>query len=354
MTQPAKPIFKTHASIELGQHGDKDLATAAAYSKANGGGGILPSIYHLMKDPATSWAFKDPAEIRSILEAGEVQFDGASMHCLFWVLGTAFSGSPTIRPFLPPSMHNASIAEIEAFAEDGVLKALDLLAALDRKVIPMFWGTYYSWEVISGYPWGFWSGPGYDLVKEGDERLVTKTQKVRDHARTNGQFLAHEIHGNTAARCASDFRRLLKLTDNDPVIRVWGDPSHCAFGETWEQRFRDIGEYVDGTHIKDFARRQGELLQIQPDWKLRAHKFCRLGDGEVDLVGYVELMWTCGAIRRFCEKNGVTSCGLAAEAESDFYPVTQCGAHGINWVKDNLLFVPPSASFQDTMGAPAE
>jgi sugar phosphate isomerase/epimerase len=339
---------KTHASIELGQHGDKDLLAAARYSKANGGEGILPSIYHLLQD-TDRWLFKPASEIKAVCDGEGVQFDGASMHCWFWVAGTAWSGSRTIRPFIPTHLHNETPDKIAQFAIDAIRRGLDLQAELGRKVIPMFWGTYYAWEVISGYPWGFWSGPGYDLIQEGDERFVNNTQVLRDHARGNGQSLNHEIHANTAARCSSDFFRLLKLTDNDPTVRVWGDPSHCAFGEGWAERFAQVGPYVDGTHIKDFAVRKGELLQIQPDWKLRAHKFCKLGIGGVDLHGYVELMWNIGAIQRFCERNGVSSCGLVAEAESDYMSVTDCGAHGIRYVKENLLFVPPAGSFQDTM-----
>ncbi|MEP6664259.1 MAG: ABC transporter substrate-binding protein, partial [Verrucomicrobiota bacterium] len=46
------------------------------------------------------------------------------------------------------------------------------LAELNVKVLPMFWGIAFGWELATGYPWGFWAGPGYDLLAEGKERFV--------------------------------------------------------------------------------------------------------------------------------------------------------------------------------------
>ena len=69
----------------------------------------------------------------------------------------------------------------------------------------MFWGIAFGWEVATGYPWGFWAGPGYDLIKEGKERFVKKTQKIRDHARKLGIKLCHEIHPGTRRRHGGRF-----------------------------------------------------------------------------------------------------------------------------------------------------
>ena len=84
---------------------------------------------------------------------------------------------------------------------------------------------------------GFWAGPGFDLVKEGQERFVTKTEKLRSHANQLGIYLAHEIHLGTAAMCAEEFGQLVDSCDGDKCLTVNADPSHCWEGEEWEARF---------------------------------------------------------------------------------------------------------------------
>src|SRR5258705_50861 len=79
------------------------------------------------------------------------------------------------------------------------------------KIVPMFWGVAFGWELATGYPWGFWKGGDYDLIKEGQERFVKKTAKLRRHAKSLGIYLAHEIHGGTAAMTADDFNLLVEI-----------------------------------------------------------------------------------------------------------------------------------------------
>src|SRR5206468_9599800 len=81
---------------------------------------------------------------------------------------------------------------------------MDLCAELKVKIVPMFWGVAFGWELATGYPWGFWKGGDYDLLKEGEERFVKKTAKLRAHANSLGIHLCHEIHPGTAAMCADD------------------------------------------------------------------------------------------------------------------------------------------------------
>ena len=123
-----------------------------------------------------------------------MSFDGISAHCPFWVHTTAWTESPTVRPFLPPDVAKKSAAEIEKWSETYILRLLDLAAAVNVKIMPMFWGVAFGWEVATGYPWGFWKGADYDLVKSGEERFVKKTAKIRAHANKLGIYLAHEIH----------------------------------------------------------------------------------------------------------------------------------------------------------------
>ena len=62
-------------------------------------------------------------------------------------------------------MAKKSAAEIEKWSENYLLRLLDLAAALDVKIVPMFWGVAFGWEVATGYPWGFWKGGDYDLLQ---------------------------------------------------------------------------------------------------------------------------------------------------------------------------------------------
>ena len=168
-----------HASIEGAQHGAKSLPDFLAYAQRSGATGAQPSNYMLQGGKL----FQSAKEIRATFEKAGMTLDGVSAHCPIWVHTTAWTESPTIRPFIPPDVAKKSPAEIEKWAENYVLKLLDLLAELKVKVLPMFWGVAFGWELASGYPWGFWAGPGYDLIKEGQDRFVKKTKKIRDHAR---------------------------------------------------------------------------------------------------------------------------------------------------------------------------
>jgi hypothetical protein len=77
------------------------------------------------------------------------------------------------------------------------MRLFDLAAELGIKIMPMFWGVAFGWEVATGYPWGFWSGGDFDFIKEGKERFVKKTAKIRAQANKLGIYLAHEIHPGT-------------------------------------------------------------------------------------------------------------------------------------------------------------
>ncbi len=206
-----------------------------------------------------------------------------------------------MKPFIPADVQSKSPAEIEKWAETYVLKLLDLLAELGVKVMPMFWGTVYGLEVASGYPWGFWAGPGYDFIKEGDERFVKNTQKIRDHARKLGIKLCHEIHPGTAAFTADDFLHLVKITDDDETMAVNADPSHCWEGESWESRFLKVGPYVYAAHIKNFVIRPGFPLRAMiSDWPRRGMQFTDLSSGDINMHRYAELLLQIGYPQRYC------------------------------------------------------
>src|SRR5205814_5021530 len=145
----------------------------------------------------------------------------------------AWTGTPSLRPFIPEDVAKKSTEQIEKWGEDYLLGLYDLVAELGVKIVPMFWGVAFGWELATGYPWGFWAGGNkkagtqFDLLKEGSERFVKKTAKLRQRAKKLGLYLCHEIHPGTAAMCADDFLLLTNICDGDPTLAVNADPSHC-------------------------------------------------------------------------------------------------------------------------------
>jgi sugar phosphate isomerase/epimerase len=137
--------------------------------------------------------------------------DSILAHCLFWVHTTAWTDSLTVHQFVPAEIAKKSPAEIKKWAEDYPLRLLDLCAELNVKIVPMFWGIAFGWELATGYPWGFWKGRDYDLLAAGRERFVKETARLRQHARKLGILLCHKIHPGAAATCADDFNLLVEI-----------------------------------------------------------------------------------------------------------------------------------------------
>lgn len=342
----ATPCF--HASIEGAQHGAKSLADFLAYAKKSGASGAQPSNYMLQ----AATGFKSAKEIRDTFGKAGLTLDGVSAHCPIWVQTTAWTGSPTVRPFIPEDVAKKSVNEIEGWAENYVLKLLDLVAELNLKVVPMFWGVAFGWEMATGYPWGFWAGPGYDLFKEGKERFVKKTQKIRDHARKLGIKLCHEIHPGTGASTADDFNMLVEICDGDESLGVNADPSHCWEGESWEQRFIKVGSRVYAAHVKNFVIRSGlPLRTMESNWPKRAMQFTDLPSGELSMNRYVELLLMIGYPTRYCQLHGSKTAPLVVEAESAHRDLDSTSANGIAYVRDHLLITPAAGSFEEGMGA---
>lgn len=342
----ANTIF--HPSIEGAQHGAKSLADFLAYAKKSGASGAQPSNFMLQSDNG----FKSAKEIKDAFAKAKLNLDGVSAHCPFWVHTTAWTGSPTIRPFIPGDVAKKSVPEIEKWAEDYLLKLMDLCAELKVKIVPMFWGVAFGWELATGYPWGFWKGGDYDLLKEGQERFVKKTAKLRRHAKSLGIFLAHEIHGGTAAMTADDFNMLVEICDGDKVLTVNADPSHCWEGEDWETRFRKVGPRVYACHVKNFVIRRGLPLRImKPNWPDRAMQFVDIPSGDLNMVRYAEMLINIGYPQRYCQVTGKKSAPLVVEAESAYRDLDAASANGIQYVRDNLCFPVAAGSFEEGMGA---
>jgi sugar phosphate isomerase/epimerase len=343
----AQAIF--HASIEGAQHGPKGLNGFLDFAKKAGAAGAQPSNF--MLDDGKG-GFKSAQEIQSAFESRGLKFDGISTHCAFWVHTTAWTKSPTVRPFIPGNLHNESTEKIEQWAEDYILRIFDLAAGMGIKILPMFWGAAYGWEMATGYPWGFFAGPGYDFAKEGDERFVTKTAKIRKRANELGLVLCHEIHPGTAAMCADDFLHLVKICDEDPCLGVNVDPSHCWEGESWETRFLKVAKYCYGCHVKNHVVRSDfPLRTIASDWKVRAMQFTDLPTGDINMTRFTELMLTVGYPQKYLSKMGSGTAPLVVEAESAHRHPDDTSVNGIQFVRDSLCFPVAEGSFEDGMGA---
>ncbi len=342
----AQQIF--HSSIEGAQHGAKSLTEFLAYAKRSGAAGAQPSNYMLQGGKL----FKSAKEIREAFAGAELTLDGISCHCPFWVQTTAWTGSPTIRPFIPPEVAKKSPAEIEKWAENYLLKLFDLAAELGVKVLPMFWGTAFGWEVASGYPWGFWAGGDYDFIKEGKERFVKKTARLRKEANARGLYLCHEIHPGTGAMCADDFNLLVEICGGDKCLAVNADPSHCWEGESWETRFLKVGPRVYAAHIKNFVVRPGLALRMmEPAWGKRGMQFVDLPSGDINMQRYAELLIHIGYPTRYCKVMRRSTAPLVVEAESAHKDLDWTSANGIAYVRDHLTWPGATGSFEDGLGA---
>lgn len=341
-----RPCF--HPSIEGAQHGAKSLEDFVVFAKESGARGCEPSNYHLEDGDG----FKSAAEVRSVFEKHGMALDGISGHCVFWAHTTAWTQSKTIRPFLPAAVAGDSVEAIEAWCVDYLRRFMDLCAELGVKIIPMFWGISCGWEVATGYPWGFWQGGDYDLVKEGHDRFAEKTRVLRDHARAAGLYLCHEIHPNSAAMCAQDFLDLVDTCDGDACLGVTADPSHCWEHESPEDRFRKVQDRVYAAAIKNFTIRPNvPLRNMTAQWPERAMQFVDLPSGDMNLVRFAELLIDIGYAQRYCQVMGTETAPLVVEAESAFRDLDATSSNGIAYVRDHLCFPVAGGSFEDGMGA---
>jgi len=337
-----------HPSIEGAQHGAKSLAQFLDYAKKSGAAGAQPSNFMLQSEKG----LRSAREIKDTFGKAGLSIDGISAHCPFWVHTTAWTGSPTIRPFVPPDVGKKSAEQVEKWAEDYLLRLLDLCAELGVKVVPMFWGVAFGWELATGYPWGFWQGGDFDLLKEGGERFVKKTAKVRKHANKLGIALAHEIHPGTAAMCADDFNMLVEICDEDKCLMVNADPSHCWEGESWETRFMKVAPRICACHVKNFVLRPGlPVRTMEPSWQKRAMQFVDIPSGDLNMTRYVELLIHTGYPQRYRQLTASKTAPLVVEAESAYRDLDATSANAIAYVRDHLCFPLAAGSFEEGMGA---
>ncbi len=340
-----------HPSLEGAQHGDKSLNELIVFAKNAGAVGVQPSNFHLQSNP--DGTLMSVESVKEIFEQHPgFKLDGISVHCPTWVHTSAWTCTKTIRPFIPVQLLTESPTNVEKWMETYILKLLDLAAALDVKVVPMFWGVAFGWEVATGYPWGMWSGPTYDLIEEGKERFVNMTARIRGHANDLGIVLAHEIHPGTAAMTADDFLMLVAICDGDSCLGVNADLTHCWEGEHWRTRFTKVADRIAGCHMKNHIIKEGMALRcMEPNWRKRPMQFTRLDMGDLDLLRYVELMADIGYPQRYLALMGSDTAPLVGEAEGAYEDLNDIAASGIKWIAEKCCFDVAKGSFEDAMGA---
>jgi len=347
----AKPVY--HSSIEGAQHGSKGLDGFLAFAKEAGAAGAQPSNY-MLENGDSGEQFKSAKDIKDAFEQHGLKLDGVSGHCPFWVHTSVWTGTKSGHPFIHGPNQDKSPKDLEQWYEDYLLRLMDLCAELDIKILPMFWGVSHGWELATGYPWGFWAGGDFDLVKEGEDRFVKKTAKLRTHAKSLGIYLAHEIHPGTAAMCAEEFGQLVKICDGDETLSVNADPSHCWEGEDWETRFThpEVRNRVHACHVKNFVVRPNvPLRRMDGNWRNRAMQFTDLGSGDLNMVRYVEMLINIGYPARYMKITGAETAPLIAETESNYRDPDATAIEGIQYVRDQLCFPVAEGSFEDEMGA---
>lgn len=347
----AKPVY--HSSIEGAQHGSKGLDGFLAFAKEAGAAGAQPSNY-MLEDGDSGEQFKNAKDIKDAFEQHGLKLDGVSGHCPFWVHTSVWTGTKSGHPFIHGPNQDKSPKDLEQWYENYLLRLMDLCAELDIKILPMFWGVSHGWELATGYPWGFWAGGDFDLVKEGEDRFVKKTEKLRAHAKSLGIYLAHEIHPGTAAMCAEEFGQLVKICDGDETLSVNADPSHCWEGEDWETRFThpEVRNRVHACHVKNFVVRPNvPLRRMDGNWRNRAMQFTDLGSGDLNMVRYVEMLINIGYPARYMKITGAETAPLIAETESNYRDPDATAIEGIQYVRDQLCFPVAEGSFEDEMGA---
>src|SRR5206468_9793374 len=91
----AKNCF--HPSVEGAQHGAKNLADFLAYAKKAGAEGAQPSNYMVQAEKG----FRSAKDIKQCFEKAKLRLDGISAHCPFWVHTSAWTSTPSVRPFIP-------------------------------------------------------------------------------------------------------------------------------------------------------------------------------------------------------------------------------------------------------------
>jgi hypothetical protein len=193
----------------------RNLVQFLDYAKKSGCR-ALPSNYAPRRQ-----RLQDCEEIKDIFAKAKMSLDGVSAHCPFWVHHRV-DRQPDHSAFLPSDVAKKSPADIEAWAR-APLRLLDLCGH-GVKIIPMFWGVAFGWELATGYPWGFWKG-AITICSRKDRTASSRRPAKSARTRKLGQFLAHGFIRHGVCRrfqhaCAHLWRRQSRVNADRRIGKV--------------------------------------------------------------------------------------------------------------------------------------
>ena len=357
-------IFKP--GIEGAQHGALKLEAFLDGVKAAGAVYVQLSNYQWHQPGAKNWGLRDPKELRKMVEDRGLVL-GASAHCAVYLA----TGGLELYPGETAPFHHPSFAGWKNLRKRGpnylltdyLPRLFDAFAEGGVRVVPHFYGPLYdpderrrqganTGHYDARYPWPFFNAAG---LKRGLSEHGTKARRVLKLANERGLFLAHEIHPRTAAWSPQEWairkQAVGEFADTDLVN---ADPSHCWNGMSVSETFTHPGirDDVILAHFKDHKLVPGQpLLTWLPEWNDRGMQFCPLGQGDLNLPAFAELLIRIGAVRRFLKVSGLSFFPAIGEAEAAYQDGWQTAVHGIQYLAREICWYDQAAgSFEAGMG----
>jgi len=203
-----------HPSIEGAQHGAKSLEQFLDYAHAAGAEGAQSSNY--------------------------MSLDGISSHCPFWVHTTAWTGSRTIRPFIPLDIAKKSATQIATRYEDILAQCSDTALWLNDPLMDAC--TFKSWVGQRG------KGARARVLRQsinektGDQLPKVKTMHDKQTGKTIRIFTIYVRHD---ASKMLRMREIVNIAKHEfrkngvgIDIQFWADDELCV-GDRWKPAILD-------------------------------------------------------------------------------------------------------------------
>ncbi|MGI9111692.1 MAG: TIM barrel protein [Gaiellaceae bacterium] len=154
-------------------------------------------------------------------------------------------------------------------------------------------------------------------------RLRDGVDRAAEHARARGFAPVFHHHGETRVETTAEIERLLELTD----IPLLLDSGHLALaGGDPVRALRDWRSRIDYVHLKD-VRADAIRKPLSEVW--RTGGFCDLGDGVVDLEGFLDELERSGYGGWIVVEQDVLPGGFPAARESQARNRRWLAARGI-------------------------
>ena len=164
-----------HPSVEGAQHGAKSLADFLDYAKKVRRDG-RPAVQ--LHAPGRQ-RFQERQGNQRHLRQSKMKLDGVSAHCPFWVHTTAWTGSPTIRPFIPAGCRQEIARTNREMGRRLSAQAAGSLRRTRRENCPDVLGRGFRLGNGHRLSLGILEGRRLRSAQGRPERFVKKTAKLR-------------------------------------------------------------------------------------------------------------------------------------------------------------------------------